>query len=101
MTIALDATYSVGRNLSGVGVYSRQMLFGLANRYFDDRFLFYYRSHRFLRALRDPLPRNAHRRLLNRAPKGDVFHALNQRLDQRPEHGRTVTTFHDLFVLTG
>ena len=29
MTIALDATYSLGRNLSGVGVYSREILFGL------------------------------------------------------------------------
>ena len=30
MKIALDATYSLGRNLSGVGVYSRQILSGLA-----------------------------------------------------------------------
>ena len=30
MKIALDATYSLGENLSGVGVYSREMLAGLA-----------------------------------------------------------------------
>ncbi|HYV63598.1 MAG TPA: glycosyltransferase family 1 protein, partial [Bryobacteraceae bacterium] len=33
------------------------------------------------------------------APKGDVFHALNQRVDTPAR--KTVTTFHDLFVITG
>ena len=36
MTIALDATYSVGRQLSGVGVYSRNILFGLARAHAGD-----------------------------------------------------------------
>ena len=44
------------------------------------------------------MPRNARRRLLRGAPRGDVFHALNQRVDQSGK--RTVTTFHDLFVMT-
>ena len=30
----------------------------------------------------------------------DVFHALNQRVDQR-EAPRVVSTFHDLFVISG
>ena len=99
MHVALDATYSLGRNLSGVGVYSREILFGLARFHPKDRFLFYYRPHRFLRSFRDPLPRNAARRVLRGAPKGDLFHALNQRVETPAR--RTVTTFHDLFVITG
>src|ERR1019366_1082137 len=45
------------------------------------------------------LPPNASRRLLVGAPRADLFHALNQRVD-RPAR-RTVSTFHDLFVMTG
>jgi len=97
--VALDATYSLGRNLSGVGVYSREILFGLARSHPKDQFLFCYRPHRFLRSFRDPLPRNAGRRLLRGVPNADVFHALNQRVDAPAR--RTVTTFHDLFVITG
>ncbi len=99
MRIALDATYSLGRNLSGIGVYSREVLFGLARSHPQDRFLFCYRPHRFLRSFRDPIPRNAARRILRGAPNADVFHALNQRVDARAR--QTVSTFHDLFVITG
>ena len=99
VSVALDATYSLGRNLSGVGVYSRKILFGLAQAHPEEEFYFYYRSHRILRSLRDALPRNAHRRLLRGAPRADIFHALNQRVDHKAR--RTVTTFHDLFVMTG
>lgn len=99
MQIALDATYSLGRNLSGIGVYSREMLFGLARAHPQDRFLFCYRPHRLLRSLRDTLPRNANRGILRGAPKAALFHALNQRVDAPAR--RTVTTFHDLFVITG
>jgi O-antigen biosynthesis alpha-1,2-mannosyltransferase len=97
--IALDATYSLDRNLSGVGVYSREVLFGLARSHPRDQFLFCYRPHRWLRSFRDPLPRNASRRILRGAPTADLFHALNQRVDAPAR--RTVTTFHDLFVITG
>jgi glycosyltransferase involved in cell wall biosynthesis len=97
--IALDATYSLDHNLSGVGVYSREILFGLARSHPQDRFLFCYRPHRVFRSLREPLPRNVSRRILRGAPKGDLFHALNQRVDAPAR--RTVTTFHDLFVITG
>ena len=98
MHIALDATYSLDRNLSGVGVYSREILFGLARSHPQDRFQFCYRPHRFLRSFRDRLPRNAARRVLRGAPNADLFHALNQRVDAPAR--RTVTTFHDLFVFT-
>jgi glycosyltransferase involved in cell wall biosynthesis len=96
--IALDATYSLGRNLSGVGVYSREILHGLAAAHPDEEFLYCYRPHRFLRSYKEKLPPNAVRRLLVGAPPGDVFHALNQRLEARGS--RAVTTFHDLFVFT-
>jgi glycosyltransferase involved in cell wall biosynthesis len=99
VTIALDATYSLGKNLSGVGVYSRRIMFGVARARPDEKFQFCYRPHRFLRSLGDTLPSNASRRLLRGAPSAGIFHALNQRVDARAE--RTVSTFHDLFVMTG
>jgi glycosyltransferase involved in cell wall biosynthesis len=106
LRIALDATYSLGRNLSGVGVYSREIMFGLARAHPDQRFLFCYRFHRLWKSLGDALPPNASRRLLGAAaPRADLFHALNQRVDfqRSPSRSacRTVCTFHDLFALTG
>lgn len=103
MRIALDATYSVGENLSGVGVYSREMLAGLARAHAEAEFLFCYRPHRLLRSFSERLPRNCRRRLLQEplAPRSaDLFHGLNQRLP-RVRLRRAVSTFHDLFVLTG
>jgi len=99
VTIALDATYSLGRNPSGVGVYSREILFGVARAHAQENFRFCYRPHRFLRSFDDTLPKNASRRLLLGAPSADIFHALNQRVDAPAR--RTVSTFHDLFVMTG
>ena len=102
MKIALDATYSLGRNLSGVGVYSRQILHGLTRAHPEARFLFCYRPHRFLRSFAQSIPRNASRRLLrdDRASSVDLFHGLNQRLGST-RHRRAVATFHDLFVISG
>ncbi len=99
MPIALDASYSLGSNLTGVGVYSREMLYGLAAGHPDEEFLFCYRPHRFLPSYRENFPPNAVRRLLIDTPPGDVFHALNQRVYGKAR--RTVCTFHDLFVITG
>jgi len=103
LTIALDATYSLGDSLSGVGLYSREILLGLAAAHPETRFHFYYRPHRFLRACRDPLPPNVRRRLLA-GPLGPrraaLFHGLNQRLPEINAR-RSIATFHDLFVLTG
>jgi glycosyltransferase involved in cell wall biosynthesis len=99
VTIALDATYSLGKNLTGVGVYSGEMLFGLAHAHPQEKFRFCYRPHRFLRSFDDSLPKNASRRLLRGAPSADIFHALNQRVEAKGR--RTVSTFHDLFVMTG
>jgi len=96
--IGLDATYSLGRNPSGVAVYSREVLFGLTRAHPEEGFRFYYRSHRLLRSFREQLPSNASRRILRGAPSTPIFHALNQRVDARAK--RTVATFHDLFVIT-
>jgi glycosyltransferase involved in cell wall biosynthesis len=96
--IGLDATYSLGRNPSGVAVYSKEILTGLARAHPEEKFLFYYRPHRYLRSFREPIPANAGRRILRGAPSTPIFHALNQRVDTPAR--RTVTTFHDLFVLT-
>jgi glycosyltransferase involved in cell wall biosynthesis len=97
--IALDATYSLGSNLSGVGVYSRKILFGLAQAHPDVQFSYLYRSNRLFRSLKESLPPNARRRLLHGIPRANLFHALNQRVSARG--GPTVATFHDLFVMTG
>jgi glycosyltransferase involved in cell wall biosynthesis len=79
------------------------MLDGLARAHPGDRFAFCYRPHRFWRSFGERLPANAGRFLLGetRAPRSaDVFHGLNQRLPHARLR-RAVTTFHDLFVLTG
>ena len=56
LRIAVDATYSVGKNLSGVGVYSNEIIQGVAAAHPDWRLLCAYRPHRFLRGLRERLP---------------------------------------------
>src|SRR5580765_267361 len=103
LTVALDATYSIGDALSGVGIYSREMLRGLPAAHPKINFDFCYRPHRFFRSWRVDLPSNARRRLLSE-PLGPrsaaLFHGLNQRLPAIPLR-RAVATFHDLFVLTG
>lgn len=94
----------MGRNLSGVGVYSRELLAGLAVAHPEARYLYCFRPHRLARArelagvtllavrpLTDWIgPRGAH-----------LFHGLNQRLPERIRFRRAVATFHDLFVMTG
>jgi glycosyltransferase involved in cell wall biosynthesis len=103
LTIALDATYSIGDALSGVGLYAHEILNGLAAAHPEARLEFCYRPHRFLRALRQAAPRNARRRLLLEplGPRSaDLFHGLNQRLPRLPM-ARAIATFHDLFVMSG
>lgn len=104
MNIALDATYSIGESLSGVGLYSREILYGVAAEHPESRFSFYYRPHRYRRSFGEQFPPNARRRLLAEPLLGprraDVFHGLNQRLPNL-RMKRAVATFHDLFVITG
>jgi glycosyltransferase involved in cell wall biosynthesis len=104
--VALDATYLVDPHPSGISVYSRELLNGLAREHPDDVYLHYYRLKQFRRAAA-PAFKNVRRRLLlpalpARPPwsRPLVFHALNQRVDQRlGKH--VVSTFHDLFVMAG
>lgn len=103
MNIALDATYSVGGKLSGVGVYARELMRGMAGAHPEQHFEYCYRPHRYLRSLGARLPANCRRSLLYEPlfPRSrDFFHGLNQRLPEIRFH-KTVATFHDLFVLTG
>ena len=102
MIAALDATYSVGPALSGVGVYCREVLNGIAALRPGDSFLHCYRPHRLWRGLRAARPPNARPAPLfeSWAPfHCDLFHGLNQRLP-RKRFRRTVCTFHDLFVIS-
>lgn len=104
MRIALDATYSLGSGLSGVGIYSRQLIAHLLALHPEQDFRLCYRPHRFLAGLRDPLGRSAGRALLTESgpiPGARLFHGLNQRLPQRRSGQVSVATFHDLFVMTG
>ena len=99
--IALDATYMVGEQLSGVGKYCREVGMGLAEAHPEQPFLFCYRPHRMLRSFREALQHNVHRRLLQPPfiPGGAaLFHGMNQRLPNI-RFRRSVCTFHDLFVL--
>ncbi len=104
--IALDATYAADPNPTGVGIYSRRILDGLAVAYPADLFLHCVRFRNFRRSLfpkpNSPLAANVRRRLLQSPIPilgADLFHALNQRVDRRPSR-HVVATFHDLFVLT-
>jgi len=105
--VALDATYSLGAQPSGVAVYCSRIIGAMARGAHDEEFLLCYRANRFFRGLVSPLPApNCSRRLLERPlyfliqHRAAVFHGLNQRLP-RCQWRRSVTTFHDLFVLTG
>lgn len=101
MKIALDATYSLGEQLTGIGVYSRELMQGLAARG-DDEWLWCYRSNRFISGRRSPAPPRVRVRPFfdSWTPSCDVFHGLNQRLPKRTRARGTIATFHDLFVLT-
>jgi glycosyltransferase involved in cell wall biosynthesis len=101
LRIALDATYSVDPHPSGIAVYSRELLDGLAAGHPQDAFLHCYRLKQF-RAACKPSALNVRNRLLVpplQTFRADLFHALNQRVDRRPTK-RVVSTFHDLFVMT-
>ena len=82
MRIALDATYSLGPALTGVGVYSREILHGLAHRRPQARYTFCYRSNKFFKSFTDKLPPGASRRPFTDSwlPPHDLFHGLNQRV---------------------
>lgn len=102
MKIAIDATTSIGKQLTGVGVYAQQLLQALHSLQPEQDWIYCYRSQRWLAALRQPRPKGVRMRpLLERyPPKADLFHGLNQRLPSGRLR-RAVTTFHDLFVISG
>jgi glycosyltransferase involved in cell wall biosynthesis len=102
LTFALDATQSTGRHISGVGVYCREILRGLADAHPDERFLWCGRPNRLRSLLDEPRPANSSVRPLLESFqlfRCDLFHGLNQRLPAW-RFRRSVCTFHDLFVMT-
>lgn len=102
MRIALDATYNVDAQPSGIAVYSRELLDGLSSTYPEDYFVHAYRPKQFVRSPKTGTPNVRRTIILPGLPLfgANVFHALNQRVDRR-EAPRTVSTFHDLFVISG
>ena len=102
MRIALDSTYSVDAQPSGIAVYSRELMEGLATNHLEDHFVHCYRLKQYARAS-SPRQGNVSKRIL--LPplstfRSDVFHALILSVDRRPAR-RVLSTFHDLFVMTG
>jgi len=102
LRIGLDATYSIDKNPTGVAVYSREILSGLAAARPAEQWEWFYRSRRYWEARKTELPGRVKARLLadwigNRS--ADLFHGLNQRLPRRGFR-RQIATFHDLFVLS-
>lgn len=107
MKVALDATYSLGPALSGVGVYCARLIAALAAAAPEIQFLLCYRANRFFRAwMERRLAPNTSRGLLEEPlnfllpQRAALFHGLNQRLPRYPFR-RAITTFHDLFVISG
>jgi glycosyltransferase involved in cell wall biosynthesis len=99
--IALDATYSIDPYPSGIAVYSRRLLAGLAAAYTRDQFIHCYRPKQLLHAPAPTTPNVRRALLLGPLPahRSAIFHALNQRVDRRYARA-VVSTFHDLFVMT-
>lgn len=104
--IGIDAGNCFDRPPTGVAVYARNLSWELARTYPEERFGWYFRSNRYFRSFRSPLPPNARRRLLEDLPlrlsagRVQLFHGLNQRLPDGIQAPR-VATFHDLFALSG
>src|SRR4051794_27428649 len=99
--IAIDATYSIDPFPSGIAVYSRELLNGLAVHHPADTFIQCFRFKPWKQRPRNA-PKNVSARVLQwplPVGRADIFHALNQRVDWRPAR-KVVSTFHDLFVLT-
>ncbi len=102
MKIALDASYAIGEHLSGVGVYSRELMHGLAKLEPGVEWTWAYRPHHWREVLFGSSPSHVKRRFLweSRAPRCNLFHGLGQRLPRSLGRARSVATFHDLFVMT-
>lgn len=102
MRVALDATYSTDPQPTGIAVYSRELIAGLAQAHPQDEFVCCYRPTQFRRSHALAFRNMSRRLLLPAVPtfRADLFHALNQRVDRRPAR-RVIATFHDLFVMTG
>lgn len=85
-----------------MGIYSRELLRGLASAHGDQQFRWLYRPHWFRDAMRQKIPKNVSRGVLwdNFGRRTGIFHGLNQRLPKK-RYSLQVATFHDLFVLTG
>ena len=106
MFAALDATYLVDPHPSGIAIYSHELLDGLAQMQPQNRFMHLYRLKQYRRSLPTAFNNVERRLMLPLLPpfapwaRPDLFHALNQRVDQRLAKC-VVSTFHDLFVMTG
>ena len=113
-TIALDATYTVDPQPSGVAIYSRKLIEALATLDVPHRFLLCYRLSRFNRRREfmrplSPAGKNApsFSVLLFQEPltfwlpwQARLFHSLAQR-PPAFRFEREIVTVHDVFPLTG
>jgi glycosyltransferase involved in cell wall biosynthesis len=111
-TIAIDATYALDPNPSGIAVYSRRLIESLAELETPHRFLVCYRLSRFGRRSKFLRPRAGPRGpafevRLAQEPftfwlpwQAEVFHSLAQR-PPAFHFRKEIVTIHDIFPLTG
>jgi glycosyltransferase involved in cell wall biosynthesis len=112
-TIALDATYTVDPQPSGIAVYSRQLIENLAELDTPHRFLICYRLSRWSRRRQFLRPRRAKEtgpsfdvRLFQEPLtfwlpwQAEVFHSLAQR-PPAFRFKKEIVTIHDIFPVTG
>ncbi|MGH9430949.1 MAG: glycosyltransferase family 4 protein [Terriglobia bacterium] len=113
-TIAIDATYAVDAQPSGISVYSRRLIESLARLECAHRFLICYRLSRFRqrdqflrlpRAAQPGAPRFSTRLFQDRLTfwlpwQAPLFHSLAQR-PPAFHFSREIVTIHDVFPITG
>jgi glycosyltransferase involved in cell wall biosynthesis len=108
MVIALDATYTLERQPSGVAVYSRGLIEALAGLETPHEFLLCYRLSRWRERREFLRPDNPRFRVRFFQPpltfwlplQADLFHSLAQR-PPAFRFRREVVTIHDVFPLAG
>jgi glycosyltransferase involved in cell wall biosynthesis len=107
MAIALDATYTLERQPSGIAVYSRKLIEALAELESPHKFLLCYRLSRWRQRQEFVRPENPRFRIRYLQPpltfwlpfEAEVFHSLAQRLPGIPFR-REIVTVHDVFPLS-
>lgn len=101
LPLGIDATYALDPHPTGVAVYSREILNGVAPLLSGEPVTAYVRPHRLRIAWQEDLPVPVWPLIDALGTGASLFHGLNQRLPHKRRGQRMIATFHDLFVMTG